>query len=109
MTGLARARKRNVEALLARAHPQIAVHPDPRTHTRHRQIIMHAFQPRRLGAMEPIVRARAEDLIDASASTGECDIVSELAPPLSVAARSRGFAVADTHEYAISEWRRIST
>jgi cytochrome P450 len=73
-----------VEELLARAHPHVPAlfTSDPPTHTRHRKLVGQAFVPRRIRAMEPIVRARANELVDAFVDDGAVELRSQLALPL---------------------------
>ena len=51
-------------------------------HTRIRRHNQVGFSPRRLRAMEPIIRATAVELIDAMPQTGEVDVVDALTHPL---------------------------
>lgn len=90
-----------VEALLAEAHPHVPAlfTSDPPVHTRHRKLVGQAFLPRRVRAMEPVVRARANEIVDAFADAGEVELVSQLALPLplSVLADLLGVDPADRH------------
>lgn len=51
-------------------------------HTRIRRHTQVGFSPRRLRAMEPIVRRAAVELIDALPATGEAELVAQLTHPL---------------------------
>lgn len=55
---------------------------DPPEHGRIRRHNMRAFSARRTAALEPLVRARAAELVDALPSSGEFDIVAALTFPL---------------------------
>lgn len=55
---------------------------DPPGHTRVRSLFNQAFTPRRIGQMEPQIRALAHELIDRFASVGQADLVAQFAHPL---------------------------
>lgn len=55
------------------------VQSDPPDHTRVRNVFNKAFSPSRIAAMEPQVRAIADELIDAFVSDGEADLVARFA------------------------------
>lgn len=55
---------------------------DPPRHASFRALINRAFAPRRINAIEPQVRALAEQLVGAFAADGEADLVARLAHPL---------------------------
>lgn len=55
---------------------------DPPRHATFRALINHAFLPRRITAIEPQVRALANELVDAFAADGQTDLVARLAHPL---------------------------
>lgn len=90
-----------VEQLLARAHPHAPAlfTADPPVHTRHRKLVSQAFLPRRVRAMEPLVRATAEELVEGFAADGEFDLVSQFAVPLplTVLAAVLGVDAGDRH------------
>jgi cytochrome P450 len=90
-----------VEVLLAQAHPHVPAlfTADPPTHTRHRKLVSQAFLPRRVRAMEPKVRAVANELVDAFVGDGEVDLVRQFAVPLplTVLAEVLGVDAADRH------------
>lgn len=73
-----------VLAALAEGYPQVPamVDDDPPNHTRMRVIVTKALAPHRVAAMEPRVRAIAEELVDAFAKDGRADLVERLAFPL---------------------------
>jgi cytochrome P450 len=95
-----------VEALLAQAHPHVPAlfTSDPPVHTRHRKLVGQAFLPKRVRAMEPIVRARANEIVDGFIGHGEVELASGLAMPLplSVLADLLGVDPADRH--LLKEW-----
>jgi cytochrome P450 len=73
-----------VQAVLAEGWPEmpVIIDTDPPLHTRIRGLITRAFTPRRVAAMEPRIRAIADELIDAIAAEGRADLVERFAWPL---------------------------
>jgi cytochrome P450 len=57
---------------------------DPPQHTRLRSIIAKAFTPRAVKACEPLIRACAQERIEAILAAGRADIVDEYAIPIPV-------------------------
>ena len=70
---------------------------NPPDHTRIRSLVSRAFTPRRVEHMRPAVRAMTEELLDAVAEAGECDMIDALAFPLpaNVISELVGVPVAD--------------
>lgn len=52
---------------------------DPPVQTRLRKLIVEAFSPSRVGALEPRVRSLATHFLDGVAEAGECDLIERLA------------------------------
>ncbi|WP_255459354.1 MULTISPECIES: cytochrome P450 [unclassified Nocardiopsis] len=57
---------------------------DPPEHTRLRRAAAHAFTPRSVRSLEPMVRELVDDLIDAVADRGSMDAIDDFASPLPV-------------------------
>lgn len=55
---------------------------DPPDHTRHRRWVEHAFSPKRVRAMVPMIDAIVNELIDAFGARGECEFMRDFALPL---------------------------
>jgi cytochrome P450 len=55
---------------------------DPPKHTRIRAHNMRTFSPRRMAVLEPTIRERTRQLVDAMASTHAADLIAALAFPL---------------------------
>lgn len=55
---------------------------DAPEHTRRRRLISAGFTRRRVEDHEPYIRAKVNELIDAVADRGECDVVRDIATPL---------------------------
>lgn len=62
--------------------PDWLIFTDPPRHTKLRGIIMRAFTPRSIAALEPRVRAISRELLDASIERGEMDLCADYAGPL---------------------------
>ena len=71
---------------------------DPR-HQGTRRLVSPAVAPRALAALEPELAARAEQIVDEAAASGECDFVVAVAAelPLQAIARLLGVPQADRH------------
>jgi cytochrome P450 len=74
---------------------------DPPRHTRLRGLIMRAFTPRAVAALEPRVRELSRGLLDRAARGGEMDLVADYAVPLPlmVIAEMLGAPVADRSRF----------
>lgn len=60
------------------------VNADPPDHTRLRRLVNKAFVPARIAALEPLIRATAEDLID-GLPADPVDLIDDFAAPLAFA------------------------
>jgi len=59
--------------------PLIPVAVDPPDHVRYRRILDPMLAPRVINAMEDELRAQVRELVEAFASTGSCDVVTDIA------------------------------
>jgi cytochrome P450 len=77
---------------------------DPPEHTRLRKLVNTGFTPRRLRAMEPIIRSYAAEVVDRIAPRGECDFAEEVGGefPLLTLAEIMGAPRSDRH--LLYEW-----
>jgi cytochrome P450 len=81
--------------------PPTMMHTDPPEHTRYRKLVSPAFVPSRMRALEPRVRARADELV-AKIPPGEpYDVVEHLAVPfpLWIIAELLGIPESDWHDF----------
>jgi cytochrome P450 len=62
--------------------PLLPLQVDPPVHTKYRRLLSHRFVPREINRLEPELRQRAGDFIDAFVNRGECDFHEEFATPL---------------------------
>ncbi|MGW0516174.1 cytochrome P450 [Crossiella sp. NPDC003009] len=66
------------------AEPAIPMQLDPPLHTAWRKPLMSEFSPARARALDPVIRARCTELIDAVIDSGSCDFVADIAQRLPV-------------------------
>jgi len=66
------------------AAPDWLVFSDPPRHTGLRALVLRAFTPRSIAALEPRVRAIARDLLAGPLAAGAMDVVADFATPLPV-------------------------
>jgi cytochrome P450 len=73
------------------------INMDPPEHRKYRQVAAAYFTPRAIGALEPLVRKTARELVDGLGREGECDFVTEVASlhPLKIIARILGVPESD--------------
>ena len=70
-----------IGAVMDASAPSI-IRMDPPRHNRHRKLVMGAFTPRRIDALEPRVREIAKRSLDAIDPSGPVDFVEQVAIPL---------------------------
>ncbi len=51
---------------------------DPPDHSRYRKLVAPPFTPRSIAKIEPVIQAKATEIVDAVASRGHCDFVMDL-------------------------------
>jgi cytochrome P450 len=73
------------------------LHSDPPDHTRLRALVTKAFTPRVVEAMQPRIRAIANDLLDVVQPNGKMDVIADLAVtlPITVVAEIMGMPESD--------------
>lgn len=67
---------------MGHVRPGIPIDIDPPMHGKYRRIMLPAFTPQRISAMEPMVRAVARDLLDGFADEREVDVSERFAVPM---------------------------
>jgi cytochrome P450 len=77
---------------------------DPPRHARLRRLVSHAFTPRRIGALEPVVRALAVEYLEAIGARGACDFVGDFAARLPVEIISTLVGVPPSDRTMVREW-----
>ena len=72
---------------------------DPPTHTRIRSLVGRAFTPRALARLEPWLRARSREIVDAAVAKGSCDFLVDVAAelPLQTIGEILGVPPCDRH------------
>lgn len=77
---------------------------DPPEHTRRRRLISAGFTRRRVEDHEPYLRAKVNELIDAVADRGECDIVRDIATPLPMYMIGELMGLPDEDHHQLLHW-----
>jgi len=77
--------RRNFSAAVGEDWPMIPLEVDPPEHARYRSLLNPLLSPRRVADMEPLVRARAVEMIEAIKARGtSCDVMTDFAFPFAV-------------------------
>ncbi len=73
-------------AILARGYPtaHVLLGMDPPEHTRLRRLMNQCFTPQRVASLAPLVQHMATELVERFDTTGQADLVTQLAHPLPV-------------------------
>ena len=77
---------------------------DEPVHRRQRQIVNKAFVPRAVDVRRPLIERTIDDLIDAVASRGHADVVSEISIPLTVAMITDFLGAGQDRSAEIARW-----
>jgi cytochrome P450 len=77
---------------------------DPPIHTRMRNVVSHAFTPRRVAELEPVIRAHATKLLDAMLARGETELMADLAIPLPVTVISELLGIEPARRHDFKRW-----
>jgi cytochrome P450 len=81
---------------------------DEPAHRRQRQIANKAFLPRMVTQRLPLVRTVIDDLIDKVAARGQCDLMTEISFPLTVAMITDFFGAGGERRGDITRWGAAS-
>jgi cytochrome P450 len=113
---LARQRSEAVAAIVAedpalgrtlaelRGGTRVLLFADPPEHSRQRKLVNRAFTPAKIAALDPMIRATAEDLVDGFAARGSADIVGELGVPLPITVIARLLDVPSADMGQFKKW-----
>ena len=74
---------------------------DPPRHTKLRALVMRAFTPRAVAALEPRIREIARDLLDRTAGRRELELVADFSVPLPL------MVIAELLGAPIDDWPRL--
>jgi cytochrome P450 len=74
---------------------------DPPFHSWHRKIVSRVFTPRRIGDLEPFIRARAGELLDAGLVDGRIDVVEDFSIRLPLDVISELVGIPEEHREVI--------
>ncbi len=82
-------------------HQKMVINMDPPHHLKMRQVVSAAFKPKRVDSYTDKFRAYAKGIVDAVASRGECEFVSEVAAelPLLAILELMGVDLADRKDF----------
>jgi cytochrome P450 len=79
---------------------------DDPLHRRLRNLVQKAFTPKRVAALEPLIRDYAEGLVDGFKDDGEVDIIHEFAWPLPISVVGRLLGVPEADVPSLHHWSR---
>ena len=92
----------NAEGLLLQQAGMMGM--DRPEHTRNRRLVSGGFTPRGVSALEPLVRRRAAEVVDAIADKGGCDFVMDLAWDLPLTVMCDFMGVPDEDRENVFRW-----
>ncbi|MCM3883336.1 cytochrome P450 [Frankia sp. R82] len=87
----------------AEAGAPMMILKDPPEHRWHRKIIGKVFTPNRMLALEPYIRRRAGELLDAVADSGEFDVVQNFSVALPLDVISELIGIPEEHRAVVNE------
>ena len=96
--------------LVERLNPQLfeatpmMIFMDPSRHDRLRKLVSSVFTPRRVGSLEPFIRATAVRLLDSLAANGGGDFVKEFSAPLPMEVIFTMLGVPDADRRQLRAW-----
>lgn len=95
-----------VQAVLDEGHPEMPyiIEIDPPLHDRIRGLVTRAFTPRRIAALEPRIRAIAEELVAGFERDGAADLVERFAWPLPLRVLGELFGVPPDDIEQLHRW-----
>jgi cytochrome P450 len=95
-----------IKAVLGPDHSEIypLLSSDPPLHTRVRGLVGKAFGSPRVAALEPRIRAIADELIDAFVADGEVDLLPAFAAPLPMRLTAEMFGISRPDMALVKRW-----
>ena len=100
--------------LVERLNPQLfeatpmVIFMDPPRHDRLRKLVSSVFTPRRVGNLEPFIRATAVRLLEPLAANGGGDFVKEFSAPLPMEVIFTMLGVPDADRHQLRAWMDLS-
>ena len=82
----------------------VIIATDPPEHSRIRRAVAKDFTPPSTRALEPRIRARADELVDAMVCAGTLDAVKAIAEPLPVDVMAGLLGLPESHRESYPEW-----
>jgi cytochrome P450 len=82
---------------------------DPPDHTRIRRLVQHAFTPKVIESLRPLVQALVDETLDRLAPAASIDLIAELAFPLPFTVISRMLGIPEENAGPLREWSHAIT
>ena len=82
---------------------------DPPDHTRLRRLVSKAFTPKMVHELRPRIQALVDDALDAMATEGQADVISDLAFPLPFTVISEMLGMPDGNRDEVRGWSHTLT
>lgn len=101
--------RRQVERRLKINAKPALINADPPLHVRQRKLVSQGFTPRRVGLMEPEIRGVATALIDAVATEGSMEFVTQFAMPLPMTVIANVLGVPPERQLDFKRWSTAFT
>jgi cytochrome P450 len=90
---------------MAQLHPEgVLLNADDPAHRRQRRIANKAFRPKIVNDRVPLIQGVADDLVDAVAERGSCDLMADISFPLTVAMITDFFGAGADRRADITRW-----
>lgn len=83
---------------------QMMLTTDPPAHTRYRLLVNKGFTPRMIGRLEPVLAARATQIVDEVIEAGHCEFVTEVAAELPLQAIADIMGVPEDERHRLFDW-----
>ncbi len=96
--------RRRLETFEAHYRTKGLLHSDPPDHTRLRRLVLRAFSPRVIDAMRPRIQQIVDGLIDRVASSGEMEVIQDLASAVPVTVLTEMLGVPASHGPVFRAW-----
>ena len=81
---------------------------DPPNQSRYRKLVSGPFTPRNVTSLEPAIRKRATEVIDAVAAKGRCDFVMDLAWDVPITVMCEFMGIPQEDRVKMFEWSTIA-
>jgi hypothetical protein len=96
--------RRRLETFEAHYRTKGLLHSDPPDHTRLRRLVLRAFAPRVIDAMRPRIQRIVDGLIDRVETSGEMEVIEDLASAVPVTVLTEMLGVPASHGPVFRQW-----